>query len=84
MMEKFYDEILKACGAIPSIYFSPMPAASAIAANDEVKFYRVHRRIRVRRRKFNQNFEVRSLDRCGFCSDQSSQAARLNCRNYRR
>ena len=38
-MEEFYDEILKACGAIPSIYFSPMPAASAIAANDEVKIY---------------------------------------------
>ena len=40
MMEEFYDEILKACGAIPSIYFSPMPAASAITANGEAEFYR--------------------------------------------
>jgi len=40
MMEEFYDEILKACGAIPSIYFSPMPAASTIAANGGAKFYR--------------------------------------------
>ena len=40
MMEEFYDEILKACGAIPSIYFSPMPAASAIRTNGETKFYR--------------------------------------------
>ncbi len=40
MMEEFYDEILKACGAIPSIYFSPMPAASTIAANSEAEFYR--------------------------------------------
>ena len=38
MMEEFYDEILKACGAIPSIYFSPMPAASTIAANSEANF----------------------------------------------
>ena len=38
-MEEFYDEILKACGAISSVYFLPMPAASAIAANDEVKIY---------------------------------------------
>ena len=59
MMEEFYDEILKACGAIPSIYFSPMPAVSTIAANGEanfiaaqytpdnarakLKFHRVHR-----------------------------------------
>ena len=40
MMEEFYDEILKACGAIPSIYFSPMPAVSTIAANGEAEFYR--------------------------------------------
>jgi len=40
MMEEFYDEILKACGAISFIYFSPMPAASAIAANGKAKFYR--------------------------------------------
>ena len=39
MMEKFYDEILKACGAIPSIYFSPMPAVSTIAENSEAEFY---------------------------------------------
>nr|WP_314793022.1 hypothetical protein [uncultured Campylobacter sp.] len=38
MMEEFYDEILKACGAIPSIYFSPMPAASAITANGEAEY----------------------------------------------
>ena len=38
MMEEFYDEILKACGAIPSIYFSPMPAVSTIAANGEANF----------------------------------------------
>jgi hypothetical protein len=40
MMEEFYDEILKACGAIPSIYFSPMPAVSTIAANGAIKFHR--------------------------------------------
>lgn len=40
MMEEFYDEILKACGTIPSIYFSPMPAVSTIAANGEAEFYR--------------------------------------------
>ena len=59
MMEEFYDEILKACGVISSIYFLLMPAASAIAANGEanfiaaqytpdnarakLKFHRVHR-----------------------------------------
>ena len=40
MTEEFYDEILKACGAIPSICFSPMPAVSTIAANGEAEFYR--------------------------------------------
>ncbi len=38
MMEEFYDEILKACGVISSIYFLLMPAASAIAANGEANF----------------------------------------------
>ena len=43
MMEEFYDEILKACGAIPSIYFSPMPAVSTIAANGEANFIAAQR-----------------------------------------
>jgi len=40
LMEEFYDEILKACGVISSIYFLPMPAASVIRTNGETKFYR--------------------------------------------
>ena len=38
MTEEFYDEILKACGAISSIYFAPMPATSVIRTNGETKF----------------------------------------------